>query len=567
MSTLLIEKAQSPHGPVRNQYLGTFFSGFALDNWPPHATAMAASPKGVLTNHWPYAVAARGVQTQLATSYSRDFYHRIHIRPGLLALGNVVSTQSTDVYVWNAFFEAHTLSSIKGIEEGVSLEGQPPMPVLFNALQERVWQVKVGTTGATALDANIRWVFDGDLFASLRVTANRIIAWTFSPDWADGVVERLTWATDILQSETGVEQRRALRLAPRREFEAPMFVEGRERQLLDLALFAWSARIWALPIWHDIQLTVSDIPEGALTVPCQTSHLDFRAGGLAILRGESAFESETVEIDSIIVTGLLLKRVTRKFWPAGTRLYPVRNAQLAEQPTITRLTDVASSADVRFELVESSDWPAIMPSTLYRGAPIYDAPPDETEDLTSSYQRLLLTLDSGSAMPLMTDTAGRAFPVQGHRWLELGRGERSALRSLLYALAGRQKAVWLPTYADDLTMQGVITQLSTTLEVLNVGYTRFAGGKPGRRDICIELLDGTVFHRRITASIEVDDNLERLALDSALGRQVLATEVRRISWLMMCRLDSDSVEIEHMTDSKGLAATQLVFRGVRDDEF
>jgi len=567
VSVLLVEKAQSPLGSVQNQYLGSFFSRFGLDNWPPHAADVGDSQKGLLVNHWPITAAAHEIQTQQATSYSHDFYHRIHIRPALLALGNVVSTQSSDVYIWNAFFEAHTLVAIEGIEEGVSLEGQPPLPVLFNPLQERIWQVKVGTTGATALDASIKWVFDGALFTTLRITANRIIAWTFTPDWADGIIERLTWATDILQSETGVEQRRALRLAPRREFEGPMIVDGRERQFLDLALFAWSARIWALPIWPDVQLTITAIPAGVLTVPCQTTHLDFRAGGLAILRGESAFESETVEIDSVDATGLLLKRETQKSWPAGTRLYPVRSAQLVEQPTLTRLTDMSSSADVRFELVEPSDWPAVMPTRLYRDAPVYEVPPDETEDLTSSYQRLLLTLDSGSAMPLTTDTANRAFPVQQHRWLELGRSERSALRSLLYALAGRQKAVWLPTHADDLTMLGVTTEVSTTLEVVNVGYTRFAGSKPGRRDIRVEFLDGTVFHRRITASIEVDDNLERLALDSAFGRQVLPTDVRRISWLVMCRLDSDTVEIEHMTDSQGLAATQLTFRGVRDDEF
>ncbi len=433
MSILTILLAQSPQGGAFNKNIGSFVSAFAVDNWPPHVEAVGEAPKGKVASDWPIKMAPREINVKTATSYSRDFYYRIHIRPVLLALGNVVSTQSSDVYVWNAFLEAHTLSAIEGIEEGVSLEGQPPLPILFNALQERIWQVKVGTNGATALDANIKWMFDGDLFAKLRVTANRIIAWTFAPDWADGVIERLTWATDILQSETGVEQRRALRLAPRREFEGPVIVDGRERQLLDLALFAWGARIWALPIWPDIQLTGTAIPAGVLTVPCQTTGLDFRAGGLAILRGESAFESETVEIDSIATTGLQLKRETQKSWPAGTRLYPVRSAQLVEQPTITRLTDMSSSADVRFELVEPSDWPAIMPTRLYRGSPVYEVPPDETEDLTNSYQRLLLTLDSGSAIPLTTDTANRAFPVQQHRWLELGRSERSALRSLLYA--------------------------------------------------------------------------------------------------------------------------------------
>ncbi|HRL94696.1 MAG TPA: hypothetical protein PK873_14180 [Pseudomonas sp.] len=502
-----------------------------------------------------------------ATTYSDDFYHRIHIAPSQLDLGNVVSAQTTAVYLWNAFLEPRTLSAINGIGEGLMVSGQPAAPLLFPALKELQWQVTVTPDGQPVLDTTVEWAFDNGAKAGLRITASRIIAWSFAPDWADGVIERLTWATDILQSESGVEQRRAIRLAPRREFEASMYVEGRERQLLDLALFGWGSRVWALPIWHEVQLLGVGVSAGALSITCSTQYLDFRAGGLAMLRGESAFASETVEVDSVTPGSLLLKRATQQTWPAGSRLYPVRSAQLTQQPDLARLTDTASSADVQFLVVEPCDWPELMPATLYRGRSVFETRPDEGEDLTSSYQRLLLTLDSGSAIPLMTDTANRAFPVQAHRWLEMGRAERAALRSFIYAMKGRQKAVWLPTHADDLTLVDIVSSLASTLDIANVGYSRFASAKPGRRDIRIELWDGSVYYRRITGSTELSSDIERIAIDATFGRQILPTDVLRISWLVFCRLDSDTVEIEHMTDSEGLAATQLVFRGVRDDEF
>ena len=41
----------------------------------------------------------------------------------------------------------------------------------------------------------------------------------------------------------------------------------------------------------------------------------------------------------------------------------------------------------------------------------------------------------------------------------------------------------------------------------------------------------------------------------------------RISWLALCRGNSDAVEIHHQTDSEGVASSSLTFRGVRDDEF
>lgn len=520
-----------------------------------------------LTTAWPVEANGRALVGQRSGAFLDDFYHRIHISPRQLDLGNVVSAQATAVYLWNAFLEPRTLSAINGLGEGLLVSGQPAPPLLFPALKELQWQVTVTPDGQPVLDTTTKWVFDNGAEAGLRITANRIIAWSFAPDWADGVIERLTWATDILQSESAVEQRRAIRLAPRREFEASMYVEGRERQLLDLALFGWGSRVWALPIWPEVQLLGVSASAGALSIPCSTQYLDFRAGGLAMLRGESAFASETVEIASVTANSLLLKRATQQTWPAGSRLYPVRSAQLTQQPSLTRLTDTTSSADVQFLVVEPCDWPALMPATLYKGRPVFETHPDESEDLTSSYQRLLLTLDSGSAIPLMTDTANRAFPVQAHRWLEMGRTERAALRSFIYAMKGRQKSVWLPTHADDLTLVDIVSSLATTIDIANIGYSRFASAKTGRCDIRIQLWDGSIFYRRITGSSELSIDIERIAIDANFGQQILPADVMRISWMVLCRLDSDTVEIEHITDSEGLAATQLVFRGVRDDEF
>lgn len=536
-------------------------------NPSPAASASLRLAPAELVTHFPVAAIDRALSGQLQRAFVDDYYYRIHISPQRLDLGNIVSIQTSPVSVWNAYLGPRTMASIDGTDENVLVEAAIALPAVFEALEEKTWDVSVTPSGQPVLDAIVRWVFAAGDVAVLRITANRITAWAFVPDWADGVLERLTWATDILQSESMVEQRRALRLAPRRELEAPMFVEGRERQLLDLSLFGWGARIWALPIWHEIQLLTVAVPSGALSIPCSTEYLDFRSGGLAMLRGESAFSSETVEIDTVTAGGLLLKRATQQAWPAGTRLYPARSARLTQAPVLSRLNDQAITADVSFQVTEVSDWPAVLPATLYRGRPVLEARPDESEDLTSTYERLLLTLDNGFSTPLTTDTANRAMPVHAHRWAELGRAERAAYRSLLYALAGRQVPVWIPTHADDLQLMATASALSTALDVAYLGYTRFAVGKVGRRDIRIELFDGTVFHRRITGSIELDQQTERLAIDSALGVQVEPADVMRISWLTLFRGNSDAVEIHHQTDSEGLASSQLVFRGVADDEF
>lgn len=551
---------------IVNPHVSSDLIDFELAWWPPHNSIVSASPQGTLTTTWP--VSANGVAKTgfLSSSYSDDFYHRIHIIPSRIDLGNIVSTQTNSVRVWNAFFVAQTLLNIVNPDEGIELSGQSSPPLVFNALHEREWQVAITTDGAAVLNTQIQWVFSNGSVAKLPITGNRITAFPWRIDWTDGVDEKLTWATDILQSESCAEQRRALRLTPRRNLSAKLFVDKRERQFFDLAMFGWGSRVWAVPVWFDIQLTASAISAGAVLINCDTLNRDFRVGGLAMLLGETAFQFETVEILSITSTQLGLKRPVASNWAVGSRLYPVRTARLESSTKMRRMTDELQSTTVDFVVVEPCEWPAVMPATNYRGYPVFDAAPDETDDLTSQYERLLLELDNGSAPVVVTDTAELSLPVIQHRWVLYGRTEHAVHRSLLYALNGRQKAVWIPTHADDLTLVTVVADAATAIQITAIGYTRFAQVKTGRKDIRLQLHNGTVYYRRIIGASEISADIEQLQIDTPFGVQIFPADVYRISWMSLMRADSDSVKITHETDADGLATSQHIFKGVIDDE-
>ena len=81
----------------------------------------------------------------------------------------------------------------------------------------------------------------------------------------------------------------------------------------------------------------------------------------------------------------------------------------------------------------------------------------------------------------------------------------------------------------------------------------------------MELNDGTVRYRRVLGSSELDAATERLNLGEPWDVEFEAKQVRRVSWMTLMRLDSDTVELEHITDVEGSARAQLVLRGVRDE--
>jgi hypothetical protein len=558
-------------GPIDAPRFAADLDGHAFVASVPDVRLALPLPGGAaIVSNLPVSTAPRPLVGLHGGAYLDDYYYRIHITPSRLDLGNIASAQIMPLWVWNAHFEPRTLTAIDGIAEGVSLTGQPEPPLLYAALQEREYELSVTPDGTPNLDTGLVWEFDSGESSGSQITATRIVAWPFVPDWSEGITERLIWATDIMQSETLAEQRRAIRQAPRREFDAAFHATGRERQYLDLLLYGWSARVWVLPVWPDIQQLPLDLPAGSLSIPCQTADFDFRDGGLALLRGAEAgavFDIEVVEVAAVAAGGLSLSRVTERDWPRGARLYPARTAQLRQAPSLNRRTDRLDSFDAAFRLSEPSDWPGVAPALTYRNRPLLAARPNESADLTRQFYRLLSELDNGAALPLVTDIGGLALPLLQHRWLGANRAEQAAYRRLLTWLAGRQQALWLPTHAADLSLAAPMPASGVNIDIAYVGYTRFAQNRPGRRDIRIELADGTALHRRITGAMEVNANTERLSLDAAPGVELSTANVARISYLCLCRLDSDSVEIRHQTDSAGVAECELIFRGVRDDEF
>lgn len=500
-----------------------------------------------------------------ASNYTDDFYYRIHIKPRRLDLGNITSSQTSNVAVWNAWLEPRLLQSIDIIDgDGISVTGPGGVPQSYAALAEKVWQVAVSTDGTSVLDARVVWNFDiGD--AEVAVTANRIVPWPIAPDWTNGVRERLAWLTEALRARNGRTQKRRLRQAPRRGIEFDVVTAGRDRRFIDNLLFDWSSRIWALPIWHDQQRLATAVPAGAVFVPCVTAGYDFAVGRLVMLWAD-AINNETLEVEAISAGALTLKRPTTRAWPAGTRLYPVRSARLEAWPEERAFHDDAGRQPVAFSIDEPCDWPAVMPAATYRGRPVLESRPDESDDPTRSYDRVLDLIDTQTGGVVPIDWSGRPYRNASHRWMIAGRAANASLRSLLYALAGQYRELWVPSWSSDLVLAAAVPPAGLSITVNWCGYARHGRMQANRRDIRVELKDGTISYRRIMGATETGTATEALAIDAAFGREVTPAQVRLISFMTLAEQASDEVELLHVTDADGATRAATSFRAVAHDD-
>src|SRR3546814_15170582 len=109
-----------------------------------------------MTPAWPAAV-PKVVGAVAAVSYFDDFYNRIHIAPSRIDLGNLISVQTRNVVVWNAWLDQpRSLTALDFVAAGgITATGEGALPLAFAPLQQRTWSIAVGTEGPAVLDATL----------------------------------------------------------------------------------------------------------------------------------------------------------------------------------------------------------------------------------------------------------------------------------------------------------------------------------------------------------------------------------------------------------------------------
>jgi hypothetical protein len=547
---------------IENLRLALGLRAFAFDAWPAYDSIVSEPPLvGSVTANFPVSQdAARTITGSVATSFFDDFYNRIHIRPQTISLGYIISAQTRNFDVWNSYLTSANLTSIDNVPDGATITDST-VPATFGPIQLNQYELTVATEGASRIDATVTFNFLGLNDPELRVTGSRVLAWHFPANWETPVTERLEWLTDVLKSEDGSEQRFRLRTYPRWSETFAFDADGRLRRILENKLHDLGGQPWAVPVWPDVQRTAAPLSVGAMSIGITTTYRDWAAGSIGILLSDDGLAHEAFEVASVGTSSLTLARALEQAWPAGTSVYPARIAHATDPPMLTRSTAGYVSGTVTFQGVEPAARTYTSESPTYRTYPVLTTPPNWRDTLSAEYRRQLAVFDAlvGSPHVVQRNTIGEQ--TQSVTWTAFDRAEADALRKFLYSRAGRHKGIWLPTWSADVVPVDTIGASATSWRVENCGFSLHANGAVGRRDLRIELNDGTVFYRRITAVTAEDASVESIAIDTSLGQIVTVDDVRMISFMAFCRLEDDAVEIEWVT--AGVAEASFNLTGPR----
>lgn len=382
--------------------------------------------------------------------------------------------------------------------------------------------------------------------------------WTLRPNWREGMTERLDWLTDVLSSTSGAEQRRMTRLSPRRSFEITINPTHRERSYADLFLHRMGAQEIFFPLWHDVGKLNAEAEIGSYFVSFDNTYREFVTGGYAILY-KDAFTWELVEITDQDDDGITTLNPLQSTWPNRATIYPVRPARLTDDSNFSALTGRVGESQLLFTLSRENDYDDDAEFDFtYAGAPVLTTPPNRRDALDQSFQRLLASMDNDTGRQRVVDIAGRSFTTQIYNWMVNGREAHHKMRQLLYWLRGRQRMLWVPTFNDDVRLARTSNAASQLLDIEKIGYGYTGGAVAGRDRVFLKGATGYEIARVTATGAALAADEERLVLATGLTQQMTAGTYG--SFVDAARLDQDSVEITHHTDSDGACEVSCAFR-------
>lgn len=493
---------------------------------------------------------------RISGSHFDDYYNRVHVTPRTIDIGNLLTVQTRQVSVWNAWIASQTLSAINETGTDGLSESGIVAPTAIAPLEELAFSVTVDTNGPATIDAEYTFVFPTES-PTLGVTGRRVVVFGHPPNWARPVVEKLEWLTDVMLSHGGVEQRVGLRDAPRRALAYDLATLTRHQtNLLETMMLGWQARLWAVPVWTESQTLSASLPAGSLSIPCQTDGYEFAANGLALLWAAHD-RHEAVEITTVGASSIALKTATLAPWPAGTRLYPIRLGRLPARQAFVRETARHLSGTVEFAFDDNAAVTPADTGDVYDGYRVYDGRTNWADPVEVEMVRQVDEMDYETGKAWVDDLSGLAAMLKSWRWLFTSRAEIVAFRRWLAARGGRLVPFWSISQAVDMEVAAPIGAGDTSITIRNIGYRRFLNGRADRRHLCIRTLGGTRYYRRITASSEINADTEQLAIDSALGVLLQPSDIHSVRFMHLSRLESDALEIEWHGHGAAECATML----------
>lgn len=413
------------------------------------------------------------------------------------------------------------------------------------------------------------WVFDTSPIPNSAIPAlgdYRLTLPLFSvrPNWANGVTERIDYKTEVLSSESDVEQRRSIRRFPRRSFEASFSRHDVRRARLNNFMTGVGNNEVLVPLWHE-QYTVKtqlgtqvDFPAGTLEMR------EFRQGDLVWVNSGDPAVSEVLTVGSVDLVNSKVSFTAAPVdtWPSGSTITPLRVARMLDAPQMDNLSDRVGMVQARFSLSDTESWPD--PTWGYC-APLFRFPINRAIPVNSSYERPTAYLLDNDYGPVDVQDFYSTTRVSVRCGLTIrGRANLFDFRQFIAMARGRAVRFWMPSMTQDMQPLGDFG--GSYVDMRDAGFAEYmARAQEARVMVAVIFKDGRPNVYRKIDFVQRVTGGERVYFTRQMPT-VSLSDVERLMFIIPARFDQDGFEIQHLVDDSGVAQTQVIVKSSNADD-
>lgn len=389
--------------------------------------------------------------------------------------------------------------------------------------------------------------------------------WEFPVQWAEKFSVVSTFKTEIISSESGNEQRRALNYYPRRSFSFNLDALPRYVDELQYAMTLAQRNVVVMPEPVRRQRTTSAMPVGAATVSVDAVAAWMQEDKYVAVLGNG--EVQVFQVSEIVGNTLAFTEGATAPWPVNSRIVPAWRGLLSESISFSAPTSRVMRGGVEFAVLPGEELalppdPDIETTTYDREVFPFRVNWSDPQDVGYAQDRTVVDYGKG-VIELFTPVAFNAKTYSADI-LSFTPEQAFRLTAFFERMKGR-RGEFLFRVPMKLSMQ------------LSSGYAgdnklRLAGSLPRRmyasdpalRIIAVTMKDTGIVHYRKVVSATGEGLNSLLTLDLVIPEIISVDSVQSIDWLSLARFESDELTIDWSTTQ--VAQSRVVVRTIPFEE-
>lgn len=370
-----------------------------------------------------------------------------------------------------------------------------------------------------------------------------------------------SWATNVLPARDGTEQRIALRSCPRESYEFSTLLSSSQAAQLQSALFlgAPGGNAFGVPLMHESLLVTLTTTANVITVTTTALSDWCEIGQRVLVLAPNGSDTAIGVIQSFTATTIRLDVAVGAAGKRGARIMPVMPCYLEDTQGFGLYPVNAGTYELKARAVyfgnKTGAWTAVGATvTTYTDPvtsvvhPVFDRGL-VNEDTTPRALQFGTEISDRGGLLLMTarqdnPDVAREIRVRCHT-----DADRQWLKKFQGTVFGCQRTFLLPTWDPDLVplsdaSTGVLTVVGPP--AASQDYASIWAQSGAHQHLQLLKTDGTVAYRTVMDAANNGDGTSDILLDTALSGALA-----RVSFLELCRFDSDDIVVRYETAGVG----------------